>query len=233
MRRMWLCLSVTCLTAAGSCKHDALPTMPMPSDIEQILTLKWIDATGDQVLAPAAGPAYVIPYPPVDLTKIEAGVQGSMLYMRVTYAAPIPTQPVSIPAKGGLPAMTVRNQGMSLNLDADDNPTTGADGGIDIFFAVKFIYGQNLYVYANYDFLTTDIHLNRGHLQGALIDGGPGRNFVLVGFDLTSVGAFFHRGVTVPIYAWSEAESFDASGTLLYHHFAFDPMADSHWTIAP
>jgi hypothetical protein len=228
-------LALVVVLGIGSCKHESSssPTMPLPSDIEQVFSLPYLDGTNDLQLAPAAGPPVVIPYPPVDVTKIEAGVRWPMLYMRVTYAGSIPAGPVSIPAQGGLAAMTVKNQGMSLNLDSDNNPTTGADNGIDVFFAVKCVYGQACGAYANYDFATTDIHLNRGQVQGAVIDGGPGHNFVLVGYDLTSLGAFFRRGQTVPIRAWSEAESFDASGNLLFHHFAFDPLPDGHWTIPP
>lgn len=232
-----LLLAFLLLACAGGGGPGHGPTGQVPADIEQILALRSLDPPGDQVRAPADAPPSVIPFPPADLTRIEAGVRWPTLYLRVTWAAPIPAGPVAIPAQGGLPAMTVPGHGMSLVLDSDNDPGTGANGaemigGIDIFFAVKVTYGAWVEAYANYDFASGDIHLNRGHLEGTLLEGGPGSSTVLVAFDLSSTGRFFRRGLTVPIGAWSEAESFNG-GTRVFHHFAYDPVAAGSWSIPP
>jgi len=233
-----LLLLVLLLAACGGGggSSDQSPQPRVPTDIEQILTLKYLDPAGDQVLAPADAPPFLIPYAPADITKIEAGLRWPTLYMRVTWAAPIPAQPVAIPAQGLLPAMTVPGHGMSLVLNSDNDATTGSNGaemvaGVDIFFGVKVYYGLPVGAYANFDFANGDIHLNRGHIEGTLLDGGAGSPTVLVAFDLTNTGTFFRRGLTVPIGAWSEAESYDGNGKLVFHHFAYDPVAASSWTI--
>jgi hypothetical protein len=230
-------LALQLVGCGGGGSSGSQPAQPkVPADIEQILTLKYLDPSGDQVRAPADAPPFVLSYPPADITRIEAGLRWPTLYMRVTWAAPIPSQPVAIPAQGGLPAMTVPGHGMSLVLDSDNDPKTGSNGaemigGVDIFFAVKTYYGSSIGAYANYDFANGDIHLNRGHLEGTMLEGGPGSPSVLVSFDLSTTGTFFRRGVTVPIGAWSESESFDGGGKLVFHHFTYDPVAAGSWII--
>ncbi len=241
-RRMIVVVGLVIALAAGAgCKKKgpAAPTAPkltLPPNIDAILTTTHSDPPGDQVLAPFDGPPALVHYPPADLVSIRLGVSGSVLYMRVTFAGVIPGAPVPVPAQGANPAQTVKDQGMSLNMDIDNDDRTGAGGwpvigGIDIFFGVKFVYGDYATAYANYDFASGDVHLNRGHLDGDIVEGGPGFDHVTVAFDVSGLGAFFPRGRSVEIGAWSEAQSFNEDGSLLYHHFAYDPTVAESWTI--
>jgi hypothetical protein len=229
---------ITTLAFGASCKKKGptAPTLTLPANIESILTTTHSDPTGDQVLAPFDGPPAVVQYPPADLVSIRLGVSGSILYMRVTFAGVIPGAPVQLPAQGAMPVQIVKDQGMSLNLDIDNNETTGAGGwpvigGIDIFFAVRFVYGANAMAYVNYDFPSGDVHANRGHIEGTIVEGGPGSDRVTLAFDVSTLSAFLPRGRTVNMGAWSEAQSYRQDGSLLYHHFAYDPTVAERWTI--
>jgi hypothetical protein len=226
------------LAGGAGCRKAAPvgPSLTLPANIDAILTKTHSDPSGDLVLAPFDGPPSVVTYPPVDLVSVKLGVSGSTLYMRVTFAGAIPGAPVQLPAQGEMPAQTVKDQGMSLDMDIDNSEATGAGGwpvmgGIDIFFAVRFVYGGTREAYANYDFPSGDVHANRGHIEGTIVEGGPGSDHVTVAFDVSALGAFFPRGRSVRIGAWSEAESYRADGSLLYHHFAFDPTVAESWTI--
>ena len=103
--------------------------------------------------------------------------------------------------------------------------------GVDIFFAVQFRYGSTPSAYAHYDFPGGDVHNSRGRIDGVIVAGGPGSTSVAARFDTSSLGAFFPRGRAVTVGGWSEAESSTSSGTTLYHHFAYDPVAAVQWTI--
>jgi len=216
--------------------EEVKPGLTLPADIEVILTKNHLDPASDQVIAPQEGPPVVFLYPPSDLISIRLGVRGSVLYMRVTFAGVIPSAPFAIPAQGIFPAQVVKDQGMSLNMDIDNNVNTGAAGspvmnGIDVFYGVKFVYGDYSTAYVNYDFPGNDVHANRGHLEGSFLEGGPGFDHITVGFDVSGLSAFFPRGRSVVIGAWSEAQSFRTDGNLHYHHFAFDPTTAERWTI--
>lgn len=216
--------------------EEVKPGLTLPSDIETILAKNHLDPANDQVIAPQEGPPVVFQYPPSDLVSVKLGVSGSVLYMRVTFAGVIPSGPFAIPAQGIFPMQVVKDQGMSLNMNIDNDLKTGAAGspvmnGIDVFYGVKFVYGDYSTAYVNYDFPGNDVHLNRGHLEGSFLEGGPGFDHVTVGFDISGLSSFFPRGRSVVIGAWSEAQSFRTDGSLLYHHFAFDPTTAENWTI--
>jgi hypothetical protein len=231
-------LGTLVLTAASGChtNDQVEPGLTLPADIEIILAKTHSDPASDQVIAPTDGPPEVVLYPPSDLISIRLGVRESVLYMRVTFAGLIPKTPFTIPAQGVMPAQVVKDQAMSLNMDIDNDVKTGAAGspvmnGIDIFYAVQFIYGVRSGAYVNYDFPAYDIHANRGHLEGTILEGGPGSDHVTFAFDISGLGAFFPRGKSVVIGAWSESQSFRVEGNLLYHHFSYDPTTAESWTI--
>lgn len=216
--------------------NEEEPGLTLPADIETILAKTHSDPASDQVIAPHEGPPELVLYPPSDLISIRLGLSGSVLYMRVKFAGVIPTGPVAVPAQGTMPAQIAKDQGMSLNMDIDNDVKTGAAGspvmnGIDIFYAVRFVYGVRSEAYVNYDFPGYDVHANRGHLEGSILEGGPGSDYVTVGFDVSGLGAFLPRGRSVVIGAWSESQSFRPDGSLLYHHFAYDPTTAESWTI--
>ena len=211
-----------------------------PADLAAVLTQSFPDGTGDLELMPPeqAGPPYSdpVPYPPIDITEIAVGVEGEYLYMRVDFAGTIPTDVVHVAAAGEVEEQWVKNQGMNIALNTDGDIQTGGGGegvsGIDIFFAVSFDYGLRDQVYANYDFPDGDLHHNQQQVEGELGDGGPGHDFALVRYDVSGLGSFFPGGQTVDVGSWSEAESFNADGSLKYHHFAFDRTIDGEqWSI--
>lgn len=184
--------------------------------------------------APPYAEAYDLPY--VDVTRILLGIDGIYLYLKVEFRGAIPTGEVPIMASGEVEAQIVTNQGMNVALNTDNNRETGGGGegvqGIDIFFAVSFNYGASNDIYCNYDFATNDVHDHQQQVTGKLLQGGPGSNFALVRYDISGLGEFFPRGTTVELGEWSEAESYNADGTLKYHHFAFDPIDQGvTWTI--
>ena len=218
-----------CLLSA--CDADT-PTWPVED--ESIFTVTFVDEADDLV----ALPAYSAPvsYPPVDIRRIRLGVAGDYLYMLVDFGATIPEEPVHIRRSGEIEEQWVRNQGMNVALNSDGSRDTGGAGegvdGIDIFFAIAFAYGARVEVYANYDFPTRDVHLNRGHLKGELGRGGPGHDFALVRYDISTVRSYLPPSLPLEVGSWSEAESYDARGDLKYHHFAFDRVIDGGiWTI--
>ncbi len=186
-----------------------------------------------------AGPPYSGPvsYPPVDVTEVAVGIDGDFLYMRVTYAGIVPSIVVHVPANGEVEEQWITNQGMNIALNTDGDQGTGGSGegvsGVDIFFAVSFEYGQRHQVYTNWDFPDGDIHNHVGHLEGELGEGGPGFDYALARYPITTLGAFLPRGSTVEIGSWSEAESYDGAGNLLYHHFAFDRVIDGQSWVIP
>ena len=110
--------ALVCACVAAAC--HAPPAAPeAPANFGAILALTLSDATGDFVLAPQEGPPVVVPYPPTDLTSLRPGVDGQYLYVQANYAAAIPTTAVSIPAQQGMPAQTVREQGVSFNFNSE------------------------------------------------------------------------------------------------------------------
>lgn len=143
---------------------------------------------------------------------------------------------VHVQPSGEVEEQWANNQGMNIALNVDGDIDTGGGGegvhGIDIFFAVSFDYGRRNQVYANWDFPDGDVHHNQQHMDGELLEGGPGHSFALVRYDVSNLGSFFPRGQTVDVGSWSEAESYDAQDNLKYHHFAFDRVIDGgSWVI--
>jgi hypothetical protein len=222
------------LVLGGCGSSTTAPTAP--ANLDSILSLTLADPAGDFQIAPQEGPPAVVQYPPADVVSYRLGVEGQYLYLQVNYAAAIPGGPVTIPAQQGMPVQFVREQGCSFDFNVDGNVNTGASGfpainGIDIFFGIKLLYGTPPQAYANYDFTNNDIHLNRGHIDGVVLDGGAGSTRVTARFDVSTLGSFFPRGAAVMVGGWSEAESSDAAGNTIYHHFAFDPVPAVAWTI--
>jgi len=213
---------------------------PWPPDLNVVLTTVFADGAGDQEAMPPAqaGPPYSgpVPFAPVDVTQIAVGIDGDFLYMRVDYLGVIPTAVVHIPAAGEVEEQWVRNQGMNIALNSDGNLATGGGGegvsGIDIFFAISFEYGTRNLIYANWDFPGGDLHFPTYQMDGELGEGGPGFNYAIVRYRIANLGPFLPFGQTVDIGSWSEAESYNADGSLKYHHFAYDRAIDGgSWTI--
>jgi hypothetical protein len=163
------------------------------------------------------------------------GGDGDFLYMRVDFNGQLPSESVPILASGEIEAQTVKNQGMNIAMNVDGDAGSGGGGegvdGIDIFFAIGLDYGRWSSAYANWDFDEGDLHVNAGHMEGEIGQGGSGYDYAVVRYDISDLGSFFPRGQTVELGGWSEAESFDADGNLLYHHFAFDPFVGTTWLI--
>lgn len=210
-----------------------------PADIEAVFTTSFSDPGGDQEALPVemAGPPYSgpVPFPPVDVTEVQLGIEGDFLYMRVRYAGTIPTDVVHIAQAGEVEEQWVRNQGMNVAVNSDGAPSGGSGegvAGIDIFFAVSFEYGVTSQIYANYDFPDGDVHHHQYQIVGELGLGGPGHDFAVARYDVSNLGPFLPRGIEVDVGSWSEAESFNADGSLKYHHFAFDRVIDGgRWPI--
>lgn len=81
-----------------------------------------------------------------------------------------------------------------------------------------------------YDYLPgTDTY--QVYLEGEFGEGGPGHNYVIVRYNDAKLGSFFPRGTTVRVDSWTEAASFDSSGNEFYHHFAFDVLTNTTWTL--
>ncbi len=206
---------------------------PWPLGYGLVFTKSGVDAVNDLTVAhPGDGPAELVPFPSVDSSRVQMGIEGDYLYIRLDYAGVIPTRPVNIPASVGIEAQVVDAQAQSfvLNVDADDLTGAGAAPwleGVDLFFGVVFKYGVETLVYANWDFLGGDIHLNQSQLIGEVGEGGQGFDYVVVRYDVSLLpAAFFPRGQTVGIGSWTEAES------NLYHEMALDSVLEHDtWAI--
>ncbi len=213
---------------------------PWPVDMSRVLVRTFTDEAGDQEALPTwmDGPPYSgpVPWPSIDVTRVSVGVEAGFLYMRVDFAGAIPADVVHLMPEGEIEEQFVTNQGMNIALNVDGEVGTGGGGegvsGIDIFFAVSFDYGKRHQIYANWDFPDGDVHHHQSQLYGELGEGGPGSSYAVVRYPISDLGSFFPRGETVDIGSWSEAESYEADGTLKYHHFAFDRVIDGEtWTI--
>jgi len=238
-RLRWIAIAGVVL-AASACHSGGSPTSPSPaeaapSNLESIFTVTLSDPSGDQERAPQEAPPVLVAHPSADVTSVRLGMSGQFLYVDVTFAAPMPDGPVTIPAQSGMPQQFVREQGISIDMNVDGNIQTGASAfpviqGIDIFFAIQSTYGKASLAYANYDFANGDVHQQRGHLDGVMLQSSAA-NHVTARYDVSSLGNFFPRGASVVVGGWAEAESSDAAEKTLYHHFAYDPYASATWTI--
>lgn len=219
--------------SGGGAPLATAPPLDWPAETGPLLTKASTDPVGDQTNDhPGARPPVLVPYAPADVTGIAFGVDGSYLYLRVDFAAAIPTGPVAIAAQPGLAAQTVSSQSLSLVMDADNDTQTGGGAspwleGVDLFFAISVKYGGQTLVYVNYDFLDGDLHKNQRQLSGVVGAGGPGYDYIIVRYDVSQLPpGFFPRGSQVRVGSWIEAES------ELYHEMAADTiLINEPWTI--
>ncbi len=219
---------------------DTTYSAPWPDDVETVYTADVIDPIGDAEIAPGGGPPYAesVQYAPSDLTRVAFGIDDGFLYMRMEFAAITPTEPDYIAANGEIEEQWVTSQSQSINWNNDGDYSTGAGGegvdGIDSFAAYSLDYGRGYDVYINYGFPDGDIHHHQGQVEGEVGSGGPGTNFIVARFPLADMAEYFNPGDTLEWSGWSEAESSDAAsdGSMLYHHFSFDPWPESQmWTM--
>jgi len=211
------------IITAGCGKDDLVSPYPQINDVVPQDALTITDPANDFELA-AEGPASVIPYSPVDVRIVRLWKADNCIYVRVDFAGEIPLTPQTLSGE------TVNQQGFNVSFDSDNSFNTGAQiggiGGIDIFFAVVIKYDQSPTApYANYNFQTSDIHTNTGHLEGEFRSGGPGHSYIVYRFSLSSLGNLFPSGREVTLGGWSEAES------NLHHHFAMDSYATVKWNV--
>lgn len=218
-----------------SCSKDDEETTPWPESYETVFTYTINDDVDDLLLANSDAPPHLYQFKPMDVKSIQLGLHDEYLYMRVDYNDTIPTSVVTITANDTVEAQQVKNQSISVVIDADNSDTTGASGegvkGVDIFFALNFLYGSYSMQYANFDFPGSDIHIYNGDTKGELGAGGPGTTFAIVRYKQTDFSNFISPGRTVEIGGWAESESYDEQGNLKYHHFAFDAFTPGSWTI--
>lgn len=204
-----------------------------PADTAPLLSEVWADASGDFLAThPGEAPPMVIPHPPGDATRIAYGIEGNFLYLRLDFAAPIPSAPVAVAATGGVGPQTVDSQSMSLVINADGDTTTGGGAspwleGVDLFVAISLRYGVDNLAYINFDFINGDLHLNRQQVKGVVGEGGPGTTFVVARYDVSSIpAAFLPRGSVVRVGSWIESESD------LFHEMAVDTvLVDQAWRV--
>lgn len=228
-------LLLLCTTLLVACSDDETSTPPWPSSYDGIFTYTIEDESGDLILASSDQPPHLIQFAPMDVRKIQLGFFGDYLYLRVDYSDTIPLQPVSLEANDTVEAQQIRNQSISVVIDSDNSDATGASGesvkGVDIFFALNFIYGSYSLQYANFDFPGTDIHNNNGDTKGELGEGGPGTTYAIVRYKRADFDQFLAPGKTVEIGGWAESESYDTMGIKKYHHFAFDTFTPGVWVV--
>lgn len=233
MRQSIMLLAIALCLLSCSDKNES--TTPWPSSYDDIFRYTITDASGDLQLANSDQPPHLIQFAPMDVTKIQLGFSGEYLYLRVDYADTIPQLPVELTANDTVEAQLIKNQSISVVIDADNSDTSGASGesvkGVDIFFALNFIYGSYSLQYANFDFPGTDIHIYNGDTKGELGEGGPGTTYAIVRYKKEAFQHLLSPGKTVEIGGWAESESYDAMGKLKYHHFAFDAFTPGVWTI--
>ena len=210
----------------GGDNNEPISAGDWRAESDNIFTVVFVDPANDLEGNVPESPSYPISYPATDVTGVDLGIDGNYLYIKATFTDTIPSEIVSISASGDVEAQTVHQHDIGINLDIDNNGSTGAAGGIDIFFAVVFFYGNSTSVYANYNFSSTDIHEHQSSLEGELVGGGAGYKYAVLRYDISQLdSSYFPRGQTVVVSIWAEAES------NLYHHYAYDPMPLQSWTI--
>lgn len=194
--------------------------VPWPEDLELIWLYNITDPLGDfENVSEIEGPQTIIPYPPCDILSVKWGIHGEFFYLQVEYADIIPNQNVSIQSN------LVHGQSMSVAFDTDNNSSSGTLWGVEVFFAVGYIYEESsVKVYAGFDFLNEDIHSMQRSEPGELGFGGIGYDYVIVRYNLTILGDAFPGGYFTPWWSWSEAESD------IFHHFALDELGQGNWS---
>lgn len=229
-------LPLCCLLfALWSCNKDDNETAPWPEEYESIFSYTITDSEGDLILANSEAPNHLYQFAPMDVKSIQIGLNGEYLYIRADYADTIPFEQVTVEESDTTELQHVRNQSISVVIDADNSDATGAAGdsvkGVDLFFAINFIYGSYSMQYANFDFPDGNIHNNTGTTKGELGAGGPGTTFAIVRYKLSDISTYISAGKSVEIGGWAESESYKPDGSKSYHHFAFDAFSPGTWTI--
>jgi hypothetical protein len=207
---------------------------PWPTDYGTVFSKFISDPTDDFVFGQSDSPPYPVSYPPVDVTLVSLGVQGKYFYIRVDYADVTPTLPVNIPENPPVEAQIVGEHDTSIVMDVDNDDLTGCSGvgigGVDVMFQVRFDYGNRVNVHVAYDCPPGSGDNYQTVLPGSWGEGGPGHDYVIFRFNTSNLGNFFPRGANVEVDGWAEAMSF-SGGRVLYHHFAFDELTPTTWTL--
>ena len=198
---------------------------PQHHDDPALFTASISDATGDFEIA-SEGPPSVIPFPPIDVTRVLLGVSGDYLYFRLEFDGIIPR------AKPQISGQTVQSHFADLGFDMDRNAATGASigsiGGVDLILGTSIDYGREYIGFPNasFDFANNNADEARETRYGEYRSGGPGTNFIVARFAISQFDpALFPHGDSVKVGGWSEAKSVD------YHHFAFDTVPTIDWTL--
>ncbi len=220
-----ICTALAAFILAG-CGHGTMyPRPPWPTDYSGIFSKFITDPADDLVMLWPDQPPYPVSYSPVDVTQVSLGVKGNCFYIRIEYVGVIPTGPVDIPEDPPVEAQIVGAQGTNVIMGVNNDGIWG-----DVAFSVGFKYGEWIGVYAHSD-RPPGTNNYQFYLEGELGEGGPGHNYVIVRYNDAKLGSLFPRGTTVRVDIWSEAGSFDSSGNEFYHHFAFDVLAITTWTL--
>ncbi len=219
------------IVSCGGQGDDGGP--PWPSDYGLVFTKVWSDPAGDFELR-AGAPTYIYPYHPIDVTQVSMGVWEDYLYVRLDFDGVIPTSPVHIVQDPPVEEQTVVDQQTNVAIDCDGNQTTGFSmegiNGADIMFGVRFVYGRDRIVFALMDF-SNDPDNAVTQINGHLGPGGPGHSSVTVRYAIAKLPGYWTSGAYGDLGGWSEASSEDLSGSELYHHFAFDQITSTSWTV--
>ena len=180
------------------------------------------------------GPSDIIPHPPIDVTQVSVGVWEGYVYVRLDFDGVIPTSPVYIAQSLPVEEQTVVDQQTNVATDCDGNPATGfsMEGitGADIMFGVRFVYGRDRIVFALMGF-TGGSDAASTEINGDIGPGGPGHNNVTVRYNISKLAGYWTSGANGDLGGWSEASSKDPGGNELYHHFAFDQITPTTWTV--
>lgn len=229
-----VCVALAAFVLAGCGNEESMwprhPWPPWPTEYSGIFSKFITDPADDLVMLWPDQPPYPVSYSPVDVTQVSLGVQGHYFYIRVDYVGVIPTAPVDIPEDPPVEAQTVGSHCMDIAMDADNNGMTGGAQGEEVLFQVGFDYGRNTLVWAGYD-PVPGIDYYQSEFEGEFSEGGPGNNYVIIRYNVEKLGSFFPRGANVLVIPWAEATSFDSSGNEFYHHFAFDDLTITTWTL--
>jgi len=191
----------------------------------------WAEGVGELLIESIEddrGDYDALAYPPSDLTELSFGVAGGYLYVRIDLAAPIPAGPVPLPRDGEIEAQVIRGQSFLLEVETDGDEKTGTTEGVDIAFVIAIEYGKPLDIQARFDFVEGDRSRYRGHVEGEFGGGGPGKSYLIVRYDTSSIPvAFWPYGSTV------ELRGVSAASSDLYASVSRDLLSPTEWKIPP
>ena len=208
-------LAAFILLACSDGGDDA--SAPWPSDYSSVFS-KFIFDPADDLEPIADGPLYPVSLPSVDVVQVSLGVQGDYLYIRIDYAGVIPTAPVYIPYNPPVEEQAVHDHQTNVVIN-------------NVLYILRVGYGfSRPLVSALYDCVPS-ADICYGKLVGELGEGGTGYDYAIVRHNVSDLGILFPRGANVGIDGWSEAMSYDSNGNELYHHYAFDSIDSSTWTL--